>query len=53
MVMDNQMFRAICAKVADEKDPKKLELLQQRLRLLLSEQDSDSSTTDTQAASKQ
>jgi hypothetical protein len=33
--MDNYMFRAICMKVADEKDPKKLELLKERLRLLL------------------
>jgi hypothetical protein len=39
--MDNQIFRAICAKVVDEQDPKKLELLKQRLRLLLSEGGSD------------
>jgi hypothetical protein len=34
-VMDNYIFRAICIKVADEKDPKNLELLKERLQLLL------------------
>ena len=33
--MDTEVFRAICIKVADEKDPKKIELLKERLRLLL------------------
>jgi hypothetical protein len=33
--MDTAMFQALCVKVADEKDPKKLELLKERLRLLL------------------
>jgi hypothetical protein len=36
--MDTEMFRAICAKVAEEKDPQKVELLKQRLRLLLMEE---------------
>jgi hypothetical protein len=36
--MDIELFRAICMKVADETDPHKLELLKQRLRLLLSEE---------------
>lgn len=31
------IFRALCAKVADEQDPKKLELLKQRMRILLQE----------------
>lgn len=35
--MDTELFRAICAKVAEEKDPQKIELLKQRLRLLLME----------------
>jgi hypothetical protein len=38
------MFRAICIKVADEKDPTKLELLKERLRLLLFSEFSDPST---------
>jgi hypothetical protein len=40
------MFRAICIKVADEKDPKKLELLKERLRLLLLSDEAHSSTTN-------
>jgi hypothetical protein len=39
--MNNALFRAFCLKVADEGDPKKLELLKQRLRLLLSDEDSE------------
>jgi len=35
--MDNETFRAFCIRVADEKDPDIVELLKQRLRLLLSE----------------
>jgi hypothetical protein len=35
--MDTEMFRAVCAKVPEEKDPQKLEILKQRLRLLLME----------------
>jgi hypothetical protein len=31
------VFRALCAKVADEQNPKKLELLKQRMRILLQE----------------
>jgi hypothetical protein len=40
-IVKTEIFRAICIKVADEKDPKKLELLKERLRLLLSEEPSD------------
>lgn len=36
--MDHQTFRAICLRVADEKDPEIIELFKQRLRLLLSEE---------------
>jgi hypothetical protein len=32
-----EIFRALCLKVADEQDPKKLELLKQRMRILLQE----------------
>jgi hypothetical protein len=44
--MDNGMFRAICIKVADEKDPKKLELLQERLRLLLLSDDGPATSNE-------
>ncbi len=33
--MDNDIFRAICSRVVNEKDPEILELLKRRLRLLL------------------
>lgn len=35
MPVFDEAFRELCIKVADETDPKKLELLKQRLRLLL------------------
>jgi hypothetical protein len=35
--MDNQIFQAICVRVADEKDPQIVELFKNRLRLLLRE----------------
>ena len=36
--MDNQIFQAICVRVADEKDPQIVELFKKRLRLLLREE---------------
>ena len=45
--MDIRMFQAICVKVADEKDPKKIELLKERLRLLLYEEAANSTAIDT------
>jgi hypothetical protein len=33
--MLNETFRALCVKVADETDPRKIEVLKQRMRLLL------------------
>jgi hypothetical protein len=33
--MENQIFQAICLRVADEKDPQFVELFKERLRLLL------------------
>jgi hypothetical protein len=33
--MDNDIFRAFCVKVANEKDPEIVEILKRRLRLLL------------------
>jgi len=36
--MDHETFRAICVRVADEKDPKIIELFKQRLRLLLTDE---------------
>lgn len=38
--MDNDIFRAFCVKVANEKDPEIVELLQRRLRLLLVSEES-------------
>ena len=35
--MDTEMFGAVCAKVPEKKDPQKLEILKQRLHLLLME----------------
>ena len=36
-MLNVEIFRALCLKVADEQDPKKLELLRQRMRILLQE----------------
>ena len=36
-MLNAEIFRALCLKVADEQDPKKLELLKQRIRILLQE----------------
>jgi hypothetical protein len=44
--MDIHMFRAVCLRVADDTDLQKLELLKQRLRLLLSEETTDASASD-------
>jgi hypothetical protein len=40
-MMLNETFRALCVKVADEQDPKKLELLKQQMRLLLLQESPD------------
>jgi hypothetical protein len=34
--MDNETFRRICARAADEEDPNILKLLKNRMRMLLS-----------------
>jgi hypothetical protein len=36
--MENEIFQAICVRVADEKDPQIVELFKERLRLLLREE---------------
>jgi hypothetical protein len=36
-VLDLETFRALCKRVTEEKDPSKLEILKQRMRLLLAE----------------
>lgn len=36
--MNNQIFQAICVRVADEKDPQIVELFKERLLLLLREE---------------
>ncbi len=40
-MLDIETFRALCKKVAEEKDPSKLEILKERMRLLLAERDLD------------
>jgi len=37
-MVGNEVFRALCLKVADEQDPKKVELLKQRMRVLLQDE---------------
>ena len=45
-MVGNEVFRALCLKVADEQDPKKIELLKQQMRILLQEeQDATDSNT--------
>jgi hypothetical protein len=39
--MENQLFQAICVRVADEKDPQIVELFKDRLRLLLRDETPD------------
>ena len=40
-MLDIEAFRALCNRVAEEKDPSKLEILKERMRLLLAERDRD------------
>jgi hypothetical protein len=42
-MLDIDTFRALCQKVAEEKDPSKLEILKERMKLLLAETDRDRS----------
>jgi hypothetical protein len=42
-VLDIDTFRSLCQKVAEEKDPSKLEILKERMKLLLAETDRDRS----------
>ena len=44
--MENQIFQAICVRVADEKDPQIVELFKDRLRLLLREDTPDRFLTE-------
>jgi hypothetical protein len=46
-----EIFRALCLKVADEQDPKKLELLKQRMRILLQENPDVTNAADTTVGS--
>jgi hypothetical protein len=41
--MDNETFKLICSRVAQEKDPKIVEILKRRMQLLLPERNSDRS----------
>jgi len=34
-MLDADTFRALCQRVAEEKDPSKVEILQERMRILL------------------
>ena len=40
-----EIFRALCVKVVDEQDAKRLEFLKQRMRILLQENSDESDTT--------
>jgi len=40
-VLDIETFRALCKRVAEEKDTSKLEILKERMRILLGEGDRD------------
>lgn len=42
-MLDIDTFRSLCQKVAEEKDPSKLEILKERMKLLLAETDRDRS----------
>jgi hypothetical protein len=41
--LDIDTFRALCQKVAEEKDPSNLEVLKERMRILLAEREPDRS----------
>jgi len=43
LVLDIDTFRALCRKVTEEKDPSTLEVLKERMRLLLAESPQDRS----------
>jgi|HubBroStandDraft_6_1064221.scaffolds.fasta_scaffold76945_2 hypothetical protein len=43
-MLDIDTFRALCRKVAEEKDPSTLEVLKERMRLLLAESPQDRSS---------
>jgi len=38
-VLDVETFRALCKKVGEEKDPTKIEVLKERMRILLANRD--------------
>lgn len=40
-MLDVETFRALCKKVAEEKDPGKLEILKERMRILLVNRNTD------------
>ena len=40
-VLDVETFRALCKKVGEEKDPVKIEILKERMRILLANRDRD------------
>ena len=40
-MLDVETFRALCKKVGEEKDPFKIEILKERMRILLTNRDRD------------
>lgn len=38
-MLDVETFRALCKKVGEEKDPVKIEILKERIRILLADRD--------------
>ena len=40
-MLDVEIFRALCKKVGEEKDPVKVEILKERMRILLANRDTD------------
>jgi hypothetical protein len=42
-MLDIDTFRALCKRVAEEKDPSNLEVLKERMRILLAEREPDRS----------
>ena len=50
-MLNLEIFRALCLRVADEQDAQKLELLKQRMRILLQENSDVTNATDTSVGS--
>ena len=40
-MLDIDIFRALCKRVAEEKDPSKIEVLRERMKILLADRERD------------